>query len=264
MPDGTRVSVIVRGELDLETGERLRPDLLHALSGSAEGIDLYLSEVTFCDCSGTNLLLDLRRLALRDGKTVAVLSTSTAVERMFDLTATHDLFVPPELSGPPASDGEKEIGPADSETESAKDSEESLRTVISQLRRAMQTRPTIDLARGILMSVFGLSPEASWEVLVTASQNTNTKLHHLAENLVGTVQGTDLPEAVQKQLAAAVAKANKANKVDGEDEASNAPQPGPPNATSLLPNFPPTPDHASEFTPEFPPEGQVQAPPGAT
>ncbi|MFF1716460.1 ANTAR domain-containing protein [Streptomyces sp. NPDC058268] len=238
MSDGTRVSVIVRGELDLETGERLRPDLLRALSGSTEGIDLYLSEVTFCDCSGTNLLLDLRRLALRDGKTVAVLSTSTAVERMFDLTATHDLFAPPELTEPPAPESEDESGPAGDETEPDKDSEESLRTVISPLRRAMQTRPTIDLAHGILMSTFGLSPEASWEVLVTASQNTNTKLHHLAENLVGTAQGTDLPEAVQKQLTAVIAKANKASKVgkEGEvDEMNNVPQPGPPNATPQPP-----------------------------
>lgn len=187
VPDGTRVSVIVRGELDLETGERLRPDLLHALSGSTEGIDLHLSEVTFCDCSGTNLLLDLRRLALRDGKTMAVLSTSTAVERIFDLTATHDLFVPPELSAPPAPEGEKE-----------------------------------------------------------------TRLHHQAENVAGTAQGTDLREAVQKQLAAAVAKANKANRVNRADEVNNASQPGPPiasspgstNAASQPPNVPPTPDHA--------------------
>lgn len=100
VPDGARVTVIVRGELDLDTGQQLRPDLLRALSGSADGVDLYLGEVTFCDCSGINLMLDLRRLALRDGKTVTVLSSSLAVDRMFGLTGTRDLFEPSEPSEP--------------------------------------------------------------------------------------------------------------------------------------------------------------------
>ena len=42
-------------------------------------------------------------------------------------------------------------------------------------------------------------------MLVRTSQNTNTKLHHLARDLVGTVHGSTLPEPVQQQLAAAVA-----------------------------------------------------------
>ncbi|MGW6318619.1 STAS domain-containing protein [Streptomyces sp. NPDC055099] len=94
--DGARVTVIMRGELDLDTCQQLRPDLLRALGGSAQGIDLQLKEVTFCDCSGTNLMLDLHRLALRQGKTVTVLSSSLAVDRMFELTAIRDLFEPSE------------------------------------------------------------------------------------------------------------------------------------------------------------------------
>lgn len=96
VPDGVRVAVIMRGELDLDTCQQLRPDLLRALSGSAQGIDLHLGEVTFCDCSGTNLMLELRRLALRRGKTVTVLSSSPAVDRVFELTAIRDLFEPSE------------------------------------------------------------------------------------------------------------------------------------------------------------------------
>ncbi|MEV0123664.1 ANTAR domain-containing protein [Streptomyces sp. NPDC050703] len=201
VPDGARVGVIVRGELDLDACQRLRPDLLHALSRSAEGLDLYLREVAFCDCSGVNLLLALRRLALRYGKTVLLRTTSPAVERMLDLTATHALFEPFE---PHESEDVPAVGPAAGGT-----TEQELRTIVSQLQRAMRTRPTIDLARGILMSVFTLSPEAAWEVLVTASQNTNTKLHRLAGHLVDTVNGDELPPAMRKQLANAVAKANK-------------------------------------------------------
>ncbi|MEV2256007.1 STAS domain-containing protein [Streptomyces sp. NPDC050147] len=93
------MTVIVRGELDLDSGERLLPDLLRALSGSADGIDLQLSEVAFCDCSGINLMLELRRLALRYGKTVTVAASSPAVDRLFDLTAVRYLFEPSESSG---------------------------------------------------------------------------------------------------------------------------------------------------------------------
>ncbi|MFG2652592.1 ANTAR domain-containing protein [Streptomyces sp. NPDC048436] len=266
VPDGDRVSAIMRGELDLEACQRLRPELLDALNCSADGVDLYLSEVTFCDCSGIGLLLSLRRLASRHGKTVTVLSRSTAVERMFDLSATHDLFEPdeplvdpcePPRPGHPGHPGhpgdENGTRPDGGDTGADAESDESLRIVVSQLRRAMQTRPTIDLARGILMSVFSLSPEASWDVLVMASQNTNTKLHHLAEDLVGTVHGPELPEAVQKQLVAAVAKANKA---------PAAPSSGAGAATTERPGDRPRPDphRAPEFTPEEP----LQVPPQAT
>lgn len=83
---------------------------------------------------------------------------------------------------------------------------EDLRIEVVQLRRAMQTRPVIDLARGILMASFGLGVEESWRVLVLASQNTNTKLYHLARDLVAAVLGEPPADAVQEQVAAAVAK----------------------------------------------------------
>ncbi len=56
------------------------------------------------------------------------------------------------------------------------------------------------------MASFGLNPDEAWQVLVTASQNTNTKLHRLAEDVVTTVQGAPLPDPVQQQLTAAVAR----------------------------------------------------------
>jgi hypothetical protein len=70
----------------------------------------------------------------------------------------------------------------------------------------MQTRPVIDLARGILMASFALSAEDAWRVLVLASQHTNTKLHHLAEELVSAVRGDPPTGEVQEQVAAAVAR----------------------------------------------------------
>ncbi|MEU6660009.1 ANTAR domain-containing protein [Streptomyces sp. NPDC046821] len=82
-------------------------------------------------------------------------------------------------------------------------------TELAQLRRAMQTRPVIDLARGILMASYGLSADDAWQVLVSVSQNTNTKLHRVAGDLVDSVTGDPLPEQFQELLAATVAKVGK-------------------------------------------------------
>ncbi|MFJ2929537.1 ANTAR domain-containing protein [Streptomyces massasporeus] len=201
VPDGDRMTVTMWGELDLGS-RRLLPELYDMLTLSGTGLDLHLDAVGFCDCAGLNALLDLRTRAVDEGKTVTIRSCGIAVERLLDLTGARELFVdsgrsesapPPPVpaSHPPEEDGQ------------------DLRAEVTQLRRAMQTRPTIDLARGILMASFSLSPEAAWSVLVRTSQNTNTKLHHLAQDLVGTVRGTTLPEQVQQQLAAAVAGAGR-------------------------------------------------------
>jgi hypothetical protein len=84
--------------------------------------------------------------------------------------------------------------------------EEDLRTELAQLRRAMQTRPTIDQACGMLMATFHLNPQQAWDALVMTSQHTNTKLSRLATDLVGTIQGDPLPKATRGRLAAAVTK----------------------------------------------------------
>lgn len=212
---GRRV-MIVRGDLDLDAAQRLRPDLCVALNHAAEGIDLDLRDVDFCDCSGLNVLLGLRRQAVKAGKTVTIRACSPTVERVLELTGTRGLFMPLDEAedGDEGGDEGRERGatvahPVVHETarpESDQESDQDLHVVVAQLRRAMMTRPTIDLARGILMSSFNLSPEAAWEVLVTASQNTNTKLYVLAEDVVGAVRGGALHESVRKQLEAAVAK----------------------------------------------------------
>ncbi|MGX1564894.1 ANTAR domain-containing protein [Streptomyces sp. NPDC055506] len=190
-PDGDRMTVTLWGELDLGS-RRLLPDLYDILTLSGSGIDLRLDAVGFCDCSGLNVLLDLRMRALDLAKTVVVRSSGRAVERVLDLTGTRELLT--DDAPRPARAVSPQTG-----------ADQDLRTEVAQLRRAMQTRPTIDLARGILMASFGLSPEAAWSVLVRTSQNTNTKLHHLADELVSTAHGTTLPEQVRRQLAAAVA-----------------------------------------------------------
>ncbi|MFG3659139.1 ANTAR domain-containing protein [Streptomyces sp. NPDC047706] len=185
LPDGARTVVTVCGELDLHASDELSAALGGALESAAEGIDLDLQGVVFCDCSALNVLLALREQALTQGKTVTIQASSPAAERLLTLTGTLRLFT----------------GAAHDET-----GEHELGTEVVQLRRAMQTRPTIDLARGVLMATFGLSPQDAWHVLVMVSQNTNTKLHLLAQDLVTAVQGEPLPDATQRQVSAAVSR----------------------------------------------------------
>lgn len=106
-------------------------------------------------------------------------------------------------SAPQGSQRSRLGGDADSATAEVM---ELWRKEAQQLRKAMQSRPTIDMARGVLMAVFSCSPEAAWEILVTVSQHSNTKLHEVAEAVVDTTTRQEpLPEEFQQYLAAASA-----------------------------------------------------------
>jgi anti-anti-sigma factor len=194
-PDDNRVLVAVSGELGLDVDDELRAALRAALAAADEGVELDMSGVAFWDCSALNVLLALREQASAEGKAVAVSAASPIVERLLTLTGTLALFTP---------------GAGDDGVE------QQLGAEVVQLRRAMQTRPTIDLARGVLMASFGLSPEDAWEVLVAVSQRTNTKLHRLADDLIGAVRGGPLTEQVRHEVAAAVARlpASRAQEAD--------------------------------------------------
>ncbi|MCX5384319.1 ANTAR domain-containing protein [Streptomyces sp. NBC_00083] len=105
----------------------------------------------------------------------------------------------------------REPAPAEDEalrvTAPVQDTGAELRRELEQLRRAMQSRGTIDLARGILMAAFAISADDAWKVLVATSQHTNTKVRSLAEQVVESAAGAPLPEGVRQRLCAAVARA---------------------------------------------------------
>ncbi|SCK13917.1 ANTAR domain-containing protein [Streptomyces sp. WMMB 714] len=83
------------------------------------------------------------------------------------------------------------------------------RTELEQLRRAMETRPVIDRAHGVLMATYGCTPDEAWQVLKSASQETNTKLHAVAVEITDTTQGRALSRAVRKAVGAALATLGK-------------------------------------------------------
>lgn len=200
---GDRVAVEIRGELDLDATEQLEHALRAALAAAVGTVELDLGAVVFCDCAALNVLLDLRERGLRQGKKVVVRSASPVVERLLELTGTAQLFTDAD---PRPADDALDAGPP-----RGPGGEQDLRAEVVQLRRAMRTRPVIDLARGILMASFALSAQDAWRVLVDASQHTNTKLHHLAGDLVDAVEGDPPPEPVREQVAAAVARVRAAS-----------------------------------------------------
>jgi anti-anti-sigma factor len=201
-PDGGRVTVTVSGECSLDESEDLRRALRSALTRSVHGVDLDLGGLVFADCAALNVLLALRSQALAAGKTMIVTDASTAVERLLTLTDTYQLF----LSAHDDTDRGEEFGPREHTDPYADTGDRLLQTELVQLRRALRTRPDIDMARGILMASFGLKADEAWDVLVSASQHTNTKLHRLAQDVVTAVRGAPLPDTVRKQLTAAVAR----------------------------------------------------------
>ncbi|URN12380.1 ANTAR domain-containing protein [Streptomyces radiopugnans] len=62
----------------------------------------------------------------------------------------------------------------------------------AQLRRAMRSRATIDQAIGIVQAERRCGPEDAFQILVTISQRTNTKLRDIAAGLVSLAE-TDAP-----------------------------------------------------------------------
>jgi AmiR/NasT family two-component response regulator len=78
---------------------------------------------------------------------------------------------------------------------------------LEQLRRAMETRPVIDQAHGVLMAAYRCTPGHAWNVLVAVSQRTNTKLHRVAAALVESTQGHPLPEPLHSALRSALSTA---------------------------------------------------------
>jgi AmiR/NasT family two-component response regulator len=55
---------------------------------------------------------------------------------------------------------------------------------IAGLREAMESRATIEQAKGIIMGSTGCDPDAAFTVLIEQSQHQNRKLREVAEELV--------------------------------------------------------------------------------
>jgi AmiR/NasT family two-component response regulator len=70
------------------------------------------------------------------------------------------------------------------------------RKLADDLARALDSRATIDQARGILMERRGISAERAFAEMAQESQNANVKLRVIAARLVASVQPPPPPDGI--------------------------------------------------------------------
>jgi len=74
------------------------------------------------------------------------------------------------------------------------------------LLRKLQTLPVIEQAKGILMGRYGVSADEAFEMLRRRSQDTNTKLHLVAQSTIShrcRAAATDRPSCLDPSATAA-------------------------------------------------------------
>ena len=95
--------VTISGEIDTQSGPQLRDQLLSAIRRHGARLALDLSDVTFIDCAGINVLLATRRRAQLEGGSLRVLRASPRVRRVFALNHLEAVLMPTALAYPSAS-----------------------------------------------------------------------------------------------------------------------------------------------------------------
>ncbi|MFI2239580.1 ANTAR domain-containing response regulator [Streptomyces chrestomyceticus] len=106
-------------------------------------------------------------------------------------------------------------GPDDSARRRDETVVDQLRAENAQLRQALDSRPVIDQARGILMATESCTAEQAWDILRQTSQHTNTKVYEVAGEVVASATGAVVPGPVRTQLRAAVDRHRAARRADG-------------------------------------------------
>ena len=101
-----RITVTVRGEVDLATAPQLRDQLTDRLADApAHTLHLDLSGVSFMDSSGLLVLLGTQRRARLLGGDLVLTRTSPSMDRLFDLAG-----VPFSVDAGDAAPGDRETG----------------------------------------------------------------------------------------------------------------------------------------------------------
>ncbi|WP_434596820.1 STAS domain-containing protein [Streptomyces sp. A5-4] len=79
---GDSLVLALAGELDLHASLIISPTVADALRPADGLVVIDLCDVTFVDCSGLELLLKIRRVALAQGSTVRILSPNPRLLRI--------------------------------------------------------------------------------------------------------------------------------------------------------------------------------------
>ncbi|MGW0843200.1 STAS domain-containing protein [Streptomyces sp. NPDC002787] len=104
-----RALVTLAGEIDLESAPLVRAALARCLGDGIRIIDVDLTPVTFCDCSGLNAFLDAAQKTTEAGGTLGLHHPPPALGRILNLTGCGFLLLglpfgplsPPLAAGAP-------------------------------------------------------------------------------------------------------------------------------------------------------------------
>ncbi|MEO3763852.1 ANTAR domain-containing protein [Streptomyces sp. B5E4] len=88
----------------------------------------------------------------------------------------------------------------------------------AQLKKAIENRPVIDQARGMLIAVLGAHEDEAWHVLLETSQHANVPLRHVAEALIASAAGRPIPEDVRIPLRNTMNKVRRHGQAGDTDE----------------------------------------------
>lgn len=200
--ESDRVLLTARGEL-VRGCTRPLTRALAALPAGVAGVGLDVSGVTFLDTAGLAALDALSEYGRRHRVPVRATGWRGQPRRVLELAGL-DPVDPLSAALPPGLPARTASAVA---REHAEQTEQlhRLRLEIDQLRHAMDSRPVIDQARGILMAAHACTPDQAWEILREASQRSNTKLRHVASAVTASAapDGPAPPEPLRSALAAA-------------------------------------------------------------
>lgn len=197
-----RALLQARGELVHDCADTLARALA-ALPADVARVEVDTSGVSFMDTSGLRFLDVLGEYGRRRGVPVALTGWQGQPLRVLELVG---LDGSDPLTAAPFAGSRARSGSA-----VARERAEQLRLLraeVAQLRHAIESRPVIDQARGVLMAAHSCTPEQAWHILREASQRTNTKLREVAAALVASTApgGPAPPGALRAALRAAVAR----------------------------------------------------------
>ncbi|ANH91388.1 hypothetical protein A8713_09515 [Streptomyces sp. SAT1] len=171
-------------------------------------IDLDMAGVTFMDSAGLGFLEALDAHGRCHLVPVTATGWTGQPRRVLELAGldTADPLNPsPEDPAPPAP-----AAPAPASAVAVERGERllQLQREVEQLRRAIDSRPVIDQARGILMAAHACTPQQAWDILREASQRSNTKLRTVASAVTAGAlpDGPPPPEEIRAALRAALAR----------------------------------------------------------
>ncbi|MFE3637959.1 ANTAR domain-containing protein [Streptomyces cellostaticus] len=199
---GDRALLRARGELVHGCADTMTRALA-ALPADVGRVEVDVTDVAFMDASGLRFLDVLGEYGRRRGVPVALTGWQGQPRRVLELMGLDG--TDPLPAAPLAASAARGASAV------ARERAEQLRLLraeVAQLRHAIDSRPVIDQARGILMAAHSCTPEQAWHVLREASQRTNTKLRDVAGALTASTapDGPAPPRDLRAALSAAVAR----------------------------------------------------------